>query len=62
VEFLSVAKNMAEPVIDFGDGTVVPFEKRLRHTYERPGIYVVTLRGEDSGTGPGSFRSPLRVE
>ena len=62
VQFLIHYNNMKDVVIDFGDGTETPCRGTLRHRYPAPGTYVVTLKGEDNGSGPGTFKARVIVE
>lgn len=62
IEFLTRSSNMKNVTIDFGDGHVEPWTETTRHSYKKSGVYVVTVRGEDSGSGPGVFHVRVVVE
>lgn len=62
VNFESVVHGMKNVRVDFGDGTVVPWQQRLTHRYERPGAFLVSLSGDDAGAGPAVFRTVVIVE
>jgi hypothetical protein len=48
--------------IDYGDGTRVPWKETTEHSYKHPGLYVVTFRGGDNGSGTGVFHVRVVVE
>ncbi len=62
LELRSLVRGMKNARVDFGDGTVVEWKQRLLHRYRRPGTYLITLSGEDTGAGPGIFRTAVVVE
>jgi murein DD-endopeptidase MepM/ murein hydrolase activator NlpD len=62
VQFRVHYSRVKAPSVDFGDGTRVPWAKRLEHSYSKPGNYVVTTRGADNGSGPGIFKVRVVVE
>jgi murein DD-endopeptidase MepM/ murein hydrolase activator NlpD len=62
VRFLTRYVSLRDLIIDFGDGTKVPYAEMTTHRYRRPGTYVVTVSGMDDGTGPGIFKVRVVVE
>lgn len=62
VEFLTRFSNMKAVSIDYGDGQVEPWALNTRHRYTKSGVYVVTVRGEDAGSGPGVFHVRVVVD
>ena len=62
VRFLIRYKNIRDLTIDYGDGTQQPYAEWTTHRYAKPGNYVVSVKGEDAGAGPGTFRVRVIVE
>ncbi|HEX7359762.1 MAG TPA: PKD domain-containing protein [Bryobacteraceae bacterium] len=62
VQFRVHYSRVKIPSVDFGDGTHVSWSKRLEHAYSKPGTYVVTVHGADSGAGPGIVKVRVVVE
>jgi murein DD-endopeptidase MepM/ murein hydrolase activator NlpD len=62
VQFLVRSSNMRPESIDYGDGTCVPWKETTEHSYKLPGLYVVTFRGGDSGSGVGVFHVRVVVD
>ena len=63
VEFLVGFYNMADAVIDFGDGVNMKTDSGQyhRHAYDAPGYYTVSVRGKGQG-GEGIFKVEVVVE
>ena len=62
VRFLTRHANLRNLSIDYGDGVRQPWAEKTTHSYQRPGLYVVTVRGESAGAGPGVFHVRVIVE
>ncbi len=62
VRFLTRYANLRNLSIDYGDGVRQPWAESTTHSYERRGQYVVTIRGESAGAGPGLFHVRVIVE
>jgi hypothetical protein len=62
VRFLTRSRNIRNLTIDYGDGTQQPYAEWTTHRYAQPGNYVVSVKGEDAGAGPGAFRVRVIVE
>jgi len=62
IAFLTRYNNMRDVTIDFGDGTVVPYAENTTHKFGRSGTYVVTVKGTDAGSGPGTLKVRVIVE
>lgn len=62
VEFSCSYRNMENVIIDFGDGTISACNKKCMHSYNASGEYVVAIRGESTGGGPGHFKVCVMVE
>jgi murein DD-endopeptidase MepM/ murein hydrolase activator NlpD len=62
VRFLTRFSNVKNVKIDFGDGTTVAHALNLQHKYGKPGTYIVTAKGRDSGSGPGIFKVRVVIE
>jgi PKD repeat protein len=53
---------MKDVTIDFGDGQSQAYALNTTHRYAKPGVYKVTVRGQDSGSGPGVFHVRVFVD
>jgi PKD domain/Peptidase family M23 len=62
VRFLTRCSSLRNLSIDYGDGVSEPSAESTTHSYQRRGTYVVTVRGESAGAGPGVFRVRVIVE
>lgn len=62
VSFLTRHANLQSLSIDYGDGVRQPWAEKTTHSYQQPGLYVVTVRGESAGAGPGVFHVRVIVE
>jgi hypothetical protein len=62
IHFLIRHSNLKNVTVDYGDGTVQPWAENSSHQYRQPGIYIITVRGEDAGAGPGIFHARVIVE
>jgi hypothetical protein len=62
VSFLTRFSNLKDLTIDFGDGQSVPWALNTTHTYKKSGVYLVTVTGQDSGSGPGIFHVRVIVD
>jgi len=62
VQFLTRYVNLREVTIDFGDGAKIPWQEVTAHRYSKPGTYVVEVRGQDAGSGPGVFHVRVNVD
>lgn len=62
VQFLTRFSHMRDVTIDFGDGTKIPWREVTAHRYQKPGTYVVEVRGQDDGAGPGVFHVRVIVD
>ena len=62
VRFLTRHANLRNLSIDYGDGIRQPWAESTTHSYQQPGLYVVTVRGESAGAGPGVFHVRVIVE
>lgn len=62
IEFLTRFSNMKSVAIDFGDGRKEPWAEHMTHRYEKSGVYIVTVRGADAGSGPGTFHVRVIVD
>ena len=62
VLFLTRYSNLRGVTIDFGDGTEIPYREVAAHRYRRRGTYVVEVRGQDAGAGPGIFHVRVIVD
>lgn len=62
VAFLTRFSNLKDLTIDFGDGQSVPWALNTTHRYQKAGIYLVTVKGQDAGSGPGTFHVRVIVE
>lgn len=62
VRFQTRFSNLRDVTIEFGDGQSAPYSLESRHRYAKPGEYVVTVRGADSGSGEGVFHVCVIVE
>ncbi|MCL4782461.1 MAG: peptidoglycan DD-metalloendopeptidase family protein [Bryobacterales bacterium] len=62
IEFLTRFSNMKDVTIDFGDGQTVQWAETLTHAYKKSGVYLVTVRGKDTGSGPGTFHVRVHVD
>lgn len=62
IAFLTRFSNMKDVTIDFGDGRVEEWAENLTHSYQKSGVYVVTAKGKDIGSGPGVFHVRVVVD
>lgn len=62
VTFLTRFSNLKDVTIDYGDGQSAPWALNTTHTYQKAGVYVVTVKGEDAGSGTGTFHVRVIVE
>lgn len=62
VRFLIRHANLKNVTIDYGDAQPQPWAENSSHQYSKPRTYIVTVRGEDAGGGPGIFHSRVIVE
>ncbi len=62
VQFLTRYSNMKNVSIDYGDGAREPWTERSTHKYAKPGTFIATVRGENNGSGPGTFHVKVIVE
>jgi len=62
VVFLTRRSNTKDVVLDFGDGARAPWSETLKHSYAKPGVYIVTTTGADVGSGPAVFKVRVVVE
>jgi len=62
VKFLTRFAHMKEVTIDFGDGHVQPYSLNTVHRYAKPGVFNVTVRGQNSGSGPGVFHVRVFID
>ena len=61
VRFLIRSIHLQNITIDYGDGTEHPYAEWSTHRYTAPGNYLVTVRGESMGAGPGVFHVRVLV-
>jgi murein DD-endopeptidase MepM/ murein hydrolase activator NlpD len=62
ITFLTRFSNMKDVTIDFGDGRVEPWAEVMTHSYKKSGRYLVTVKGQDAGSGPGTFHVRVIVD
>jgi PKD repeat protein len=62
VAFLTRFSNLKNVTIDYGDGQILPWALNTTHKYEKSGTYLITVRGEDTGSGLGIFHVRVVVE
>ena len=62
VQFLTRFANMKNVTIEYGDGERTAWSEKTAHRYNKAGTYVVTVRGQDAGSGPGTFHVRVIVE
>jgi hypothetical protein len=62
VRFLTRYANLQNLSIEYGDGNRQMWAENTTHAYQQRGVYVVTVRGDSAGAGPGVFHVRVVVE
>jgi murein DD-endopeptidase MepM/ murein hydrolase activator NlpD len=62
IQFWTDYAHTKDVLLDFGDRTQVSWARTLYHAYRKPGTYIVTATGADSGSGPGVFKVRVVVD
>lgn len=63
IDFWSRLRDVTDVTIDFGDGTTSPISANgaATHSYQTPGLYLVTIEGAGSEGEPAALKLRVRV-